>query len=215
MEDVDMKDFVNLLRLKNQLVVFSGKELDEIYKEEDVFLCFIDTIALLSEHDSAFLLFDEKISDKIYTVLQSHRFNCDTDIKEIINDIIGYLNGIKAYPKSLINILKNNYLAYQEKIRHVEFTSTDSMLFSIADDAVVFTALQEGNLDLIEDGDYYMMSLNYLIETCPEFFNDSKVVERACSLLDIESKNSKILSSRKKYVKETRNRLNDTLKREE
>lgn len=213
--DITMQEFINILRIKNQLIMFSGNELIEIYKNEEDFLCFIDTFVLLTEVDSAFLLFDERFSDKICTLLQDHRFNCDSEIKQSINDIISYLNGIRGYSKGYINILKNSYLSYQEQMRQVEFSTTEAFLASMANDAIVFSSLQDGELDKIEDGDYYMMSLNYFMKVCPELFENCDVLERASSLLDKEFKSSRILSKRKKYVKETRERLNNASKKEE
>lgn len=213
--DITIQEFINILRIKNQLIMFSGSELVEIYKDEADFLCFLDTFILLTQVDSAFLLFSDNFSDKICTLLQDHRFNCDTEIKKSINDVISYLNGLKGYSSGYINTLKNSYLSYQEQLRHIEFISTDSFLASMANDAIVFSALRDGDLDRIEDGDYYMMSLNYFMNVCPELFKENAVVQRANSLLDKEFKNSKIFSKRKKYVKETRERLINSGKKEE
>lgn len=213
--DITIGEFINLLRLKNQLIMFSSNELVEIYEKEEDFLCFIDTIALLTEVESSFLLFSEAFSDKICTVLQDHRFNCSSDIKQSINEIISYLNGLKGYSTGYINILKNSYLSYQEQLRQVKFSTTEAFLASIADDAIVISSLKDGDLDKIEDGDYCMMSLNYFMNVCPELFENSEVFSRANSLLDKEIKESKIFSKRKKYVKETKERLINASKKEE
>lgn len=213
--EITMTEFSNLLKVKNQLIMFSSSELVEIYKEEEDFLVLLDTIAIMSQIESAFLLFDDSFREKIFSILQSHRFNCDSDIKKIINDFISYLNGLKGYSDNLVNTLKNCYLSFQEEARRVTFSSNDSLIASIADDAVVYYALQSGDMEEIKDGDYYVMSLNYLINSCPEMFSDESVVERAVSLLDKELKESKIFSDRKKFVKEAKKRLSDVNKKEE
>lgn len=212
---VSQTEFINMIRTKNQLVRFSGSELEEIYSDVNDMLTFIDTIALLSDHESAFLLFDDAFRDKICTVLQQHRFNCDDEVKSIINDVIGYLNGLRSYPKGLAAIIKNSYLSFQEQTRHVEFESTDALLSAVAEDAVVFDYLQNGEEGKLGNSDCTIMSLNYFTEVYPEIFKDKEMLDRALSLLDRASRESRILSTRKKYVKESRQRVMNANKNEE
>lgn len=212
---VSMTEFINMLRVKNQLISFSSNELVEIYKDINDLLVFIDTIALLSEYDSVFLLFRDDFKEKIYSVLQSHRFSCDSEVKGIINEVISYLNGLGAYPDTMVNLLKNHYLAYQEELRHVEFSATDSFMSSIAEDAIVYEAITTGDFSKVDDSDYFMMSLNYLTEVCPELFKDEDVVKRSLSAVDSACREARIFSTRKKYIKESRDRLIKASKKEE
>lgn len=212
---VSMTEFVNMMRVKTQLISFSSDELLEIYKDINDVLTFIDTIALLSEHDSAFLLFNDDFKEKIYSVLQAHRFSCDNDVKAIINEVVSYLNGLGAYPSTMVNILKNHYLAYQEGLRHVEFSATDSFLSSVAEDAIVYEALTTGDFSKVDDSDYFIMSLNYLTEVCPELFKDEDIVKRSLSVVDEACREARIFSTKKKYIKESRERLINASKKEE
>lgn len=212
--EINMTEFINIMKLKNQLIMFSSSELVEIYKDIDDFFTFLDTFILLTETDSGFLLFDDSFRDKICSVMQYHRFNCNDDIKQTINDVICYLNSISGYSREHTNLLKNGYLSYQEQMRHVEFYTTESMLASIANDAIVCCSLINGELDEIEDGDHFLMFLNYMVNVCPEFFNDKDVLKRVYFLLDKASHESRIFSMRKKYVKETKSRLVEVFKKE-
>lgn len=212
--EISMTEFINIMKLKNQLITFSTNELVEIYKDINDFFTFLDTFILLTETDSAFLLFDDGFRDKICTVMQHHRFNCNEDIKQTINDIICYLNSISGYSTEHTNLLKNGYLAYQEQMRHIEFYTTEALLAAIANDAVVCCGLISGDLDAIKDGDHFLMFLNYMINVCSEFFNDNDILKRVNFLIDKASHESRIFSTRKKYVKETKTRLMDVFKKE-
>ena len=197
----------NLLTIRNHLGIVPKNQLLEMYQDPDAFLSFIDSVGILLENDSGFLLFDSSFIDKIFSVFQIYRFESDASTKEMINDLIGLLNRIKNYPNSLANILKNNYLAYQEEKRHVIFKTTDALIASISYDALVFTALMNGDTEQIQDGDYYLMSLHYLMSVCSEFFQDDEIFDRSLKLMDNTCSECRHFSKRKKYVKEAKERV--------
>ena len=203
----DMIIVNNLLTIRNHLGVVPTEELLVMYQNPRYFSHFVDSIELLLENDSGFLLFDPSFIDKIFSVFQLHRFDCDSDMKQVLNELIGSLNGIKNYPDSLANILKNNYLAYQEEKRHITFQSTDSLIASLSYDSLVFTGLYRGNLDNIKDGDYFLMSLHYLLSIYPEFFQDERVLSQCLDFINSIDIDCKRFSKRKKYVKEARERV--------
>lgn len=138
-EKYSLDDFYNVLLLRNHLEFLSVKQLEDLYQDTTNFLVFLDTIAVFSEIDSAFLLFKDEYISKIERIISINRFKSnDSDIKEIINSIIIFLNQIKCYDTSYKNILKNNYLAYQEDCRKVEMDSEQILLESLGYDAVAY-----------------------------------------------------------------------------
>ena len=198
----EMLDFHNLLTIRNQLVKASDEKLRELYQDKGSYVTFLDTVILLTESDSAFLLFSDQFIDKILSVVQLHRFDFEEDeIKEAINGIITYMNHIRTYSSDLVNQLKNGYLAYQEDLREAEFHSDEAFFKSLSYDAVVFSALREGKPESVEDDSYFLMSLNFLLKSCPELFQDATVKKGATVLLDRAYRHSGILSSKKKMVK--------------
>ncbi len=176
-EKYSLDDFYNVLLLRNHLEFFSVKQLEDLYQDTTNFLVFLDTIAVFSEIDSAFLLFKDEYISKIERIISINRFKSnDSDIKEIINSIIIFLNQIKCYDTSYKNILKNNYLAYQEDCRKVEMDSEQILLESLGYDAVAYKAIVESNLELIKDADdYFLASINYFIEVIPELFKNNEI----------------------------------------
>ena len=138
-EKYSLDDFYSVLLLRNHLEFLSVKQLEDLYQNTTNFLVFLDTIAVFSEIDSAFLLFKDEYISKIERIISINRFKSnDSDIKEIINSIIIFLNQIKCYDTSYKNILKNNYLAYQEDCRKVEMDSEQILLESLGYDAVAY-----------------------------------------------------------------------------
>ena len=212
----EMLDFNNVLALRNHLSVLSREKLEEMYQDKGSYLTFLNAIVALSECDSAFLLFSDDFLEKILYVVQVHRFDFEEkEVKECINDIIGYVNQIKVMPQEKKNILKNGYLTYQEEQRGVSFHTTESLIASLSYDAVVFSSLRDGTPEAIQDEEYFLMSLNYLMKACPEFFQDPKITADTISVLERVGSHSRMFSTKKKFVKQVREEFESISKKEE
>ena len=212
--DDEMIDFANLLALKNHLIVLSRPELEKMYKTIDDYALFLENVVRLIEQESALLLFDDEFKDKILSIMQTHRFDMKSkEFVEGFNEIVGYLNSLPTLPEASKNTWKNNYLAYQEGERKIEFHTTQTLLESIATDAIVFHALRTGQVQNLDE-DYFLMSLNYLINNCPKLFKDKTVYQSAKEKIDTIGSKTRIFTTRKKYVKEARKFLEETQKEE-
>lgn len=212
----ELIDFNNIITLRNHLCRVPMKRLLEMYQDKESYITFLDSIALLAENDSAFLLFADELLEKILSIVQIHRFDFEEkEVKDCINGIIGYVNQIKTYPDGLANVLRNGYLTYQEDLREADFLTTEGLLTSLSYDAVVFACLRDGDIHKIQDDEYALMSLNYLMKSVPEFFKDPQVCLRVQTLLDRIGKNSKLLSSKKKFVKKIRTNFENFIQKEE
>lgn len=210
MDEYSLLDFENVLCLKNQLALVPIETLLDVYSDSENFILFIDSVHVLIETDSAFLLFNEKMCEKISTIISAKRFEFkDKDVVNVINFIIKHLNTIHDYDSSYKNLLKNGYLAYQEECRKVEMEDTEVFLESMAHDAVVYSVLKEGNLEKIECDEFFLASVNYIIATMPEFFDDRNVCERLCKKFDEASYKKGFFRNRKLrlFAKETKERF--------
>lgn len=203
----EMMDYFSLLVFKNQLLCMSDDQLTEFYKDERCFLEFLDAVALISRNEPGFFVISDEIVRRIFMIINQHRFSCDDAVKDYINEVVIYLNSISNLSSEMADMLFTAYKKYQEEVREGEFTSNEAFLCSLAHDAVLFGALYDDKLDNLKDGDLSLLSLNYIVNTCPEFFEDDNIKSRALNLLNIENKNSKIFSKRKKVVKSIRNSL--------
>lgn len=205
-ETVDeMLDYENILCLRNQLVNVPIEVLLEKYSGRDEYLLFVDAVAALCQKDSAFLLFDEMFIEKIEKVIVAYRLEYkDTpNLTKVVNEIIVYLNEIKGYSVSMQNSLKEHYLDWNEDVRDISFKEEEGFIDALAYDAVAFMALKEGNMELIQADALFMASVNYFVATCPEFFDNPLVKERAINKLIELSKKELFFNSNREYAKDT------------
>ncbi len=212
----EMIDFNNILVLRNQLIAVPIEELCKLYQDKDRYISFLDSVALLSNKDSAFLFFSGEFLNKILSVVQIHRFDFDDEeVNKVINSIITYINQISNYSSSLVNLLKNHYLIFQEEQRETKFNSDDELFRSLAYDAWVFAALIDGNLESIQDGNLFLLSFNFLLKNCPELFQDKNVRDNATALLDKVGKETRIIGSKRRKFKEAKKNFQMVVKRED
>lgn len=206
MEKYSVKDFANVMCLKNQLVNVPIEKLEEVYQDYDSYVTFLDTVAVLTNVDSVFLLFKDDYVRKIESITQIHRFDTqDKEVKKAANEVIGYLNRIKTYEPGYRRMLKASYIAYQEEARKTLTKSTDLLLYSIGYDALSYVAITEGDMDKITEDDMFLASINYFIETIPEIFKDEDTRKRTLEKLEeLEKKGRPFNRMTRNYSKETK-----------
>ena len=189
MDNITVNDFLNVLCLRNQLVCVDKKQLIEVYQDYENYITFLSSVYALSEVDSAFLLYNNAYIDKIENVVQIHRYDTnDSEVKEVVNTIIGYLNGLRNYSDQYRNTLMEAYHSYNEDARGIEFDGDDLLIKALAYDAVVVAGLANENMEIVTEDDLFISSINYLLNTIPEFFDNVQVKIRAITRLDELSK---------------------------
>ena len=185
MSNITVSDFVNVLCLRSQLVNLNEKDLIEYHKDYEKYLTFIDTIAVMSEVDSAFLLFRDDFIDKIYSVIQIYRYEIeDKQVKEAVNSIIHYLNIVKSYKPEYKKLLQTSYRSWNEEVRNVWLKDEDDLVYALGYDAVVYAGIVDGDMDIITENDMFLSSVNYFIETIPSIFENEDVKNRTMKLID-------------------------------
>lgn len=177
MKEFSTKDLFNVLVLKNQLITLDYDKLKELYQDYDNYLLFLDSFSVLTNIDSGFLFLRDDILKKVEEIVNYNRFNTDPEVYNTINEIIQYLNLIKGYSSIHKKIFRDSYLAYQEEIRKIDINSIDELMRVLANDAYMVVALEEYDIDFISDDKLFMASLNYLIETAPEIFQNTYIYD--------------------------------------
>lgn len=215
--DEERKDFENLVFLRNQLSVASMQVLKEVYSDMDNYICLLDTLVLLTQVDGGFLLMSNDYYDRILTLVDLHRFDAEDIVRKVANDIIVYINDLSSKQGSSLNTrLLIQYKEYQEDLREVNFDNIQDLINSVAYDAVVLLALSKDRLDIIDNEDYFMYSLNYIMKCFPEYFHDDEFKERAITALKmIHDKQSIFKRDKKKFSKEMINNIVKIKKKEE
>lgn len=207
MEKYDINDFFNVLYLKNMLLTKKNKELSNFYKELDDYLVFINTFIVLTNIDSGFLLLDKTIPEKILDVIQVNRYSdeLNDEIKNVLNDLILYLNGLNNMSDNMKELYINQYVLYNAEVRNVNFLDSQQLFETLAFDAIAVIALNTNNEELIADKKRFLISLNYLMATVPEFFEDDKIRNFVDDILgDLNIDNDRNKRRFKKYLKTTR-----------
>ena len=210
-------DFENLVFLRNQLSVADMGLLKEVYSDMDNYINFLDTMVLLTQVDGGFLLMSTDYYDRILTIVDLHRFDAEDMVRKVANDIILYINQVKAeHDNSLNTRLLIQYKEYHEDLREVEFDSIQDLINSIAYDAIVLLALSKNKLEIIDNEDYFMYSLNYIMKCFPEYFQDEGFKNRAIEALKTIYNNQSIFKrDKKKYSKEIINNIQKIKKKDE
>ena len=187
-EKMEIHDFLNLINIKSQLINFDEKKLIELYKDDyEHYTLFLNSVGILLNNEPGFLLFDESYMDKIRTVMELHRFtSADSEVKDLINQIIIAFNAIDKLPEEEKAEYKYEYVLEQEALRDAGFYTEEEFIYSLNFDSFLAYALQKSELDYLRqcDDDMTVMSINYMMELCPEFFYDSEVEKNAIMKLD-------------------------------
>ena len=207
MEEYTLDDYINLVALKNQLINAKLSVLLKDYNDDYLlYLQFLSSVIMLLETDSGFLLFSEEAKEKIYSIIDIHRFDDDKEVSELVNEIIGELNAINGYPKEMKKLMKEQYLAYQEELRQVSILNGETLIQLMAYDALcLFSLNTQDEFELKPNEEYlFLSSLNYLIGTCPEIFKDPDIKKNAEKAIDIIMKKGGFFNFKgRKYTKKT------------
>ena len=207
MEEYTLDDYINLVALKNQLINAKLSVLLKDYNDDYLlYLQFLSSVIMLLETDSGFLLFSEEAKEKIYSIIDIHRFDDDKEVSELVNEIIGELNAINGYPKEMKKLMKEQYLAYQEELRQVSILNGETLIQLMAYDALcLFSLNTQDEFELKPNEEYlFLSSLNYLIGTCPEIFKDPDIKKNAEKAIDIIMKKGGFFNFKgRKYSKKT------------
>lgn len=207
MAEVTIRDFVDVLCLKNQLVNVEQEKLLEVYQDYENYITFISSVlSMVKTEDSPFLLYRDSFIKKIDAVVQIHKYDApDAEVKMAANEVIGLLNHIKSYSISNRKILKEAYRSYNEDVRKTTFIDENEFLYSLGYDAAVYAALVDNNMDLITQDDMFLSSVNYLLERIPVIFDNKDVQELTLSKIEeLERGWSPFNKKTRKYSKVTR-----------
>ena len=193
--DFSLVDFENLLIIKNQLITLGSEKLIELYDGVSAYTTFLNTVICLLGEESAFLYLDDSFIDKIYDVMQIHRFDIsNNDAVDSINKIMNCLNDIKYCSDDYRELIVSNYKEYQKSIRNIGFASNQDFLYSLSFDAVVYLGLK-GFVEIpFDDNLLVLSSINYMINSFSEAFKDEKMYDATLDKLNYISKESNIFS---------------------
>lgn len=186
MEIYTLNDFRNVLCLRNQLILSDIHDLIPVYENINRYYTLLDTIVVMSQIDQGILLFKDDYVNKLLTLIGVQRFSIkDVEIKEQINELIRYLNSVLSY--DFLDLMDQK-IDYREKLEYLHGFYTDpekeeEFLYSLAYDAVVFDGLIKGEMQYVEEDEYFLYSTQYLMAVVPQIFRRDKVYQRTIQKL--------------------------------
>lgn len=182
-------DFLNILNIKSQLINFDEQKLKELYKDDyDNYVMFLNSVGLLINNELAFLLLNnEEYIDKILAVASVHRFTTeDSEVKDLVNQIIVACNEIMNLPESEKYNYRYDYFVTQDDLRDSSFYEEEDFIAASNFDSFLAYVLTHSDMEYLYACDDYetLMSLNYFLGMCPEFFDDETVLNNTIEKLD-------------------------------
>ena len=120
MDNTKVKGLISSLYLRNQIV---GADKDKLlsYYNDDVFLAFVDILGVTLETDCVFLLLNDEMIDKVYSIIQANRYRyTDSNIVDAINWNIRLLNHLSKIPQSKKDLCIKKYLKENSRIRGIK-----------------------------------------------------------------------------------------------
>ncbi len=165
---MELSDFEKILELKNLLMQVMYLNLSDDICEV---LCnkadyYLEAIELLIDKEPAFILLNKSILNNILEIVSVLRSFASSDR---INNIIISVNSLSLQP----NLHKFQYITWQQESHNCPFADEDMIFNLLASDYSVYSALRQGEANDIEVSDYFMFSINYLLEMVPQFFESN------------------------------------------
>lgn len=202
-------EFISNIILKNMLINTPINIIQEV-NNNGLRIDFLKSIINLLNIEDGFILMDPKFLIKIEEFIYTDRFKYKTNNEnsELVNNIIYKINNLKSKTELQINIIKYNYLCYQEECRKLSFVYEEQFFNSIAYDAVIyenFTKLLPIN---IENDYFFLGTTNYFINVMPELYKNPLFLKQTIDIIDSRYKKTIFGNKKlKKFAKETKKSL--------
>lgn len=207
MDKSKVQGLISSLYVRNQIV---GADKDKLaaYYSSDVFLGFIDILGVTLETDCVFLLLNDEMIEKVYSIIQANRYRyTDSNIVEAINWNIRLLNHLSKITPEKKDLCIKKYLKENSRIRGIKINSTDTMKKLIMNDAIVFDALLKGNVSAIDDFKILFSSTMFLISYVPWILLNEDIRKNLSSVIDYYDSKVDLDKENKKYLKEFKRKV--------
>lgn len=209
--ECNTEDFLNIMYLECQLVNATLEEFISEYQTKDMYALLIDTLNIMMDVDSGFFLLDSKFIERIEKVIYEERFKYkEKDFVDATNNVIVNLNKRKSYSKELKEQILNSYMAYHEELRKLNFDDYQDLIYALGCDAIIYDCLRQEKIesDLEIKDEYFFGTINYLLNTIPEVYQDSNLKNATLEKLEtILQKKKSPFSSVNKNIKKTITKL--------
>lgn len=186
-----LSDAMQIMYLKNLLIVAEEDELKNMCSTPEDYAWFIDTLNIALSAEPAFFLLDEKFLRKAETSLYNKRFEYHRleGYNDVINEIIGKLNELHNLSDYNKAVKARDYIAWNLDVRKLPVNlSVVDLYRTLAFDAFVLDATMDSDIPEI-DTSFFIASTNYITEVAPDYYETyPQAKEVTLDFLEKESK---------------------------
>lgn len=185
---ITAKDFLNILAFRSAMIFSTEMYLDEINKGNFDYIEELHVIEnLLDFEDGTFAIMNDVITDRIFDVINSKRWEMmktNPEVNDYINKIIMKLNVLDRMSEEDKEFEREDYYAYLEDVKCLEFDNYLEYLESFAMDAITFSILNGTEFDKGLDLSLMIGSINYLIEKIPSILKNDRLKNRLNEVIE-------------------------------
>ncbi len=198
------KEVNYIIPLKNQLLNLDDDDIIKMYsKSERYYYNFLIAVVFLIEEDAEFLTLTNIIPNRILEVINHFRYQyTKKEIIDVTNSIIQSMNILKTMPAEDRRNISIRYTNEQAVKRGVTSTSIETIVKSMAYDAIAIEIMKKNNYENIKNKELFLMSISYFIDDMPLILNELDAIDKVTKVCDDYKKECKLLDfNSKSYAK--------------
>ena len=187
-KELDLEDFIDVLELRSDLLRAEPSFLILAFNNEELFPELVKIVDnFLYVDDCSFALLDDQITNLLFTLINTKRFEIkktNPETYKLINKIISKLNENRSLPKEAIDNIRINYLINQARLRNMTLSSLDKVMDSMGVDIIIYDYLRGEEIPEDVTPDLIIGSIIYLNRTIPTLFASEEAKDKIATLLD-------------------------------
>ena len=198
MKNIEVTKFYNRCLLKSMLIDFNTKELTEYFEKESDYDLFLKILVDLIYNEGVFLLLKDTFVFKIICVISEHSDVSEQSTKDLVDSLFEYFDRIM----NIDSENKGNMLS-----------NDNDFLTCITNDYLLMKLLINDEIEGIDIDQSLLLSIDYLLYFCPDFFKEKGVYSNVMLLLDKYSEKKDMSSEILFNAKEIKSDIQKLLKR--
>lgn len=206
--------FYNKNLIKAMITDLDLVEFFESFEDEEKFSLLINIVVQIIEDESEFFMLKDKFAFRIISIISEHYQSCEKSLQNVLDSLYEFF-------KKILNIsfedkaeLISNYKFNYENI--IGFSvDDDSFLTYMSNDAYLMKALIYDKVEEIEVNELTILSLDYILYKCPDFFIDPVINSKTLLLFDKIFQLENLLPEFEYNAREIKKDIQKVLKRDE
>ena len=179
---IKTKEMLNILAFRSAMIFSFDMYIDEINKGNFDYLEELHTIDnLLDFEEGTFAIISDEITDRIYDVINTKRWEMmktSPEVNNYINNIIMKLNVLDRMSEEDKDFKREDYLTYIEDVKDIEFDNYFEYLKSFSMDIITFNILNGEKINNGLDLTLLIGSINYLMKIMPTMLKIGRIKNR-------------------------------------